>query len=213
MKHGLVLKKVFGVSFGMLLAGCAMACIYYSGLGSDPITTLIDGITHSLNVGEGLATTIVNIIFFLFMVIFNRSSLGGATIISILTLGIFMDGSLLIINYLFPSEMPLIGIVFLSIIGSSLLGFAIGYYLSFDFGATPPDSVPLWIWKKFEIRYQYCVWIFYSICLLFGVMLGGRFGIGTVISLVIVGPIADLTMKMRTRKPLWGESSIIQNNN
>jgi uncharacterized protein len=180
----------------MFFAGCAMACIYFSGLGSDPITTLIDGITFSLKVREGLATTIVNIIFFLFMIVFNRSSLGGATIISILFLGVFMDGSLLFLKYLLPFEIPFLGILFLSTFGSSLLGFAIGFYLSFDFGSTPPDSVPLWIWKKLKIRYRYCAWIFYSIGLIFGVLLGGTVGIGTIISLVIVGPIADFTMQM-----------------
>lgn len=172
-----------------------MACIYIAELGSDPITTLIDGLTRTFNIREGYATTIINILFFLFMVLFNRKYIRAATIISILFLGLFMDVSIWMLGTILPANLIILEKVVLTTFGSVLLGLSIGFYLTFDLGSTPSDSIPLWIQGKYKIRYQYCAWIFYSVCLIVGALLGGVFGAGTLIALVVVGSMADFTMQ------------------
>jgi hypothetical protein len=195
MKPSSLPFKYFGVVFGIFLAGFAMACIYIAELGSDPITTLIDGLTRTFNIREGYATTIINILFFLFMVLFNRKYIRAATIISILFLGLFMDVSIWMLGTILPANLIILEKVVLTTFGSVLLGLSIGFYLTFDLGSTPSDSIPLWIQGKYKIRYQYCAWIFYSVCLIVGALLGGVFGAGTLIALVVVGSMADFTMQ------------------
>lgn len=195
MKRSTLLYKYSGVIFGIFLAGFAMACIYFAELGSDPITTLIDGLTRTFRIREGYATTIINILLFLFMVFFNRKYIRAATIISILFLGLFIDISLWMLGIILPPNLIILEKVFLTTFGSILLGLSIGFYLTFNLGSTPSDSIPLWIQGKYKIRYQYCAWIFYSVCLIIGALLGGVFGAGTIIALVVVGPMADFTMQ------------------
>jgi uncharacterized protein len=190
-----IYHRLMGVIFGIFLSGFAMACIYYANLGSDPITTLIDGITSTFGFGEGLSTTIVNITLLLFMLFFNRKNIQVATLISVLFLGLFMDVSLLVLENSLSTNLPKFVYLSLTVLGSGILGISIGFYLSFDLGSTPSDSVPLWIRDKFHIRYQFTVWIFYSFCLIIGVLLGGTFGFGTIVALIAVGPIADYTMR------------------
>ena len=170
-----------------LVIGIAMAMMHYSNVGADPITVLIGGIAHRFQISIGMASTILNTLFFLFVMFFNTKQIKGATILSVLTLGVFMEFGLFIITPLIPNELSYIPRVVLVGLASCVLGLAIGFYLSLDFGASPTDGVMLWFHKMLKINYNYCIWIFYTIAMAVGMALGGVVGLGTMVSLCCIG--------------------------
>ncbi|MEG0911591.1 MAG: hypothetical protein RSF70_08415 [Ruthenibacterium sp.] len=165
----------------------AMGLMHYSDVGADPITVLIGGIANAFSISAGAAATCLSILFFSFSFLFNRTQIKGATILSVFTLGPFMNLSLYLIRNVIPGNLPFWMRVIESSIGACIMGLAIGFYLSLDFGASPTDSVMLWFHKVLHLNYQYCTWIFYAISLFVGVLLGGVFGVGTILSLLLVG--------------------------
>lgn len=202
MKHVKASPKDFNVWIKILftltanfIISLAMALMLHSNVGADPVTVLIDGISRIFRISEGSAAAALSGVFFLFALCFNREQIKGATIISVLTLGPFMDTALSLVQSLLPSDLPLIACLIEAVVGACALGLSIGAYLSLHFGASPTDSMMLWFHKILHLDYQYCTWIFYSISLVLGILMGGVVGIGTIFSLFLVGVCSNFILR------------------
>ena len=186
--------KALGTLAGMLLIGFAMAGMYLGDLGADPISILMEGVSRAAGLSKGMGTNLVNLAFFLFALLFNRRSIRWATLISVLAMGPSVDLGLWALGALLPAPLPFPARLLLGAASCALLGFAIGFYLSFDFGATPSDSVALWLRDTFHLRYRTCSWLLYCFALVVGWALGGTVGVVTLLGLVLPGLIADLVL-------------------
>ena len=71
------------------------------------------------------------------------------------------------------------------------MGASIGFYLFLQIGASPTDGVMRWVHKTFRLPYRYCTWSFYGVAMIVGYLLGGKVGIGTLLSLYFVGKSCD----------------------
>ena len=191
---GAIQKSAITIVSNAVIA-LAMGLMHYSNVGADPITVLIGGISHSLSVSVGAASTILSASFFVFVLLFNRKQIKPATFLCVITLGPFMDAALWLITRIVPQNLPFIVRLIESAVSSCVLGLAIGFYLSLDFGASPTDGMMLWFHKVLHLNYRYCTWVFYGISLIIGVILGGVFGIGTILSLLLVGTCSNYMLK------------------
>lgn len=184
------------VCVAMSLIGLAMACMSVSGIGSDSVTVLIDGVAHTAGVSQGTATILVSAVFLVFAFFFNRESIRSATIVAVLVMGPAMDVSLLLFQWIPVDAAPLFVKLLITSFGTVLLGFSIGLYLSAGLGSSPSDSVNLFLQRITHLKYKYCVFIFYAITMLVGWLLGGVVGVGTLIALVLVGWTADKILEL-----------------
>lgn len=192
LKKQSLFTKILLTLAANLVIGFAMGFMHDMNVGADPITVLIGGIANALQVSEGTAASLLNAAFFAFVLLFNRRDIKCATVISIFTLGTFMDLALFVIRRLVPSNLPFAVRVLISGVSSAVMGLAIGFYLFLQIGASPTDGVMRWFHKQFHLPYRYCTWIFYGISMIVGYLLGGTVGIGTVLSLYLVGKCCDL---------------------
>ena len=183
--------KILLTLMANLVIGFAMGSMHYMNVGADPITVLIGGISQTIGSTEGVAATILNTCFFLFVFLFNRKDIKCATVISIFTLGPFMDFALFCIRLFVPVSLPYYIRVVISGVSSAVMGAAIGFYLFLQIGASPTDGVMKWFHKQFHLPYRYCTWVFYGIAMIVGFILGGKVGIGTLLSLYFVGKCCD----------------------
>ena len=186
--------KALGTLAGMLMIGFAMAGMYLGDLGADPISILMEGAARAAGLSKGMGANLVNLAFFLFALLFNRRSIRWATLISVLAMGPSVDLGLWVLGALLPAQMSFPVRLLLGAASCALLGFAIGFYLSFDFGATPSDSVALWLRDTFHLRYRVCSWLLYCFAFAVGWALGGTVGVVTVLGLALPGLIADLVL-------------------
>lgn len=73
-----------------------------------------------------------------------------------------------------------------------LLGFATALYIKTGFGAGPRDAFMLALTQRTNIRIGIIRWIIEIAVVVIGILLGGSFGIGTLIFAILIGPSVDL---------------------
>ena len=84
-----------------------------------------------------------------------------------------------------------------------LLGFATALYIKTGFGAGPRDAFMLALTSRTNIRVGVIRWAIEIAVVIIGILLGGSFGIGTLIFAVLIGPSVDIFFNLfgiRTRK-------------
>ncbi|CAN5638812.1 hypothetical protein BH23CHL2_BH23CHL2_18700 [soil metagenome] len=86
--------------------------------------------------------------------------------------------------------------------GALLLGFATALYIKTGFGAGPRDAFMLALTLRTNIRVGVIRWAMEIAVVVIGIVLGGSFGIGTLVFAVLIGPSVDLFFNLfgiRTR--------------
>lgn len=197
-------KKSFITLIACFGLGLGMACMYISGLGADPVSLLIDGMHKVFGITEGTASIALNGVLFLLMLLWGRRFIYAATVITTFMIGIGCDFFLWVLRMALPADPSLwLRIV---LVGASvlLIGFFIGFYITLDFGSAPVDASMQMISDRTHKPYKYSMWITYSTSFVLGLVLGGTWGIGTVLHLLLTGTITDYSSRFFRKKwPIW----------
>lgn len=175
------------IVIGPGLLGFSIAGMFYSGLGSDPTSVLVDGLHMRTSIAQGSASNIVNVALLVLLVLLNRKKVGVATLTSAFAVGPGITlGQQLIFNHLPAPGLPVALLV--SVLAVLLNSFGLGLYLCADLGASAFDGLILLIKDKTGLSYKNALRVFYAVVLVIGMLLGGVWGVGTVLSLLLGGP-------------------------
>src|SRR5690554_1890095 len=158
-------------------------------MGSDSITVFSQGLEKLLKIKYGYAYIIGNTLFFIFMIVFHRKKIGVGTIVSAFSVGLLINLFLEIIpfkafdNLVINFSFALIGLVIVSI------GLALYMYSNTGLGAF--EGFVDFFSVKFKIKFGYIKIVFDAILFITGILLGGTFGVISVVSIIILGPLID----------------------
>lgn len=126
----------------------------------------------------------------------ERPALGS--VLNMLIVGFFID--LIIDSGLIPSPMGMAPRTALLIGGIVLLGTGSGMYVSSRLGAGPRDGVMLLMAKRFSISVRLARTLLEIMALVLGWMAGGPVAFGTFISVPLIGPVTQLSLKFFTKQ-------------
>ena len=177
--------------FGLFLFGVGESILVVSQNGVTPWTVLAEGIAKKLNIGVGLSTFLIScIVLILWLPLKLKPGLG--TLMNIIIIALTMGGLIPLIQFLQEIFNPL----FLSFLGTILVGFGSGIYLITNLGPGTRDGLMTGISKKYNkpislIRFS----IEFSVVFL-GWLLGGTFGLGTLIFASLIGPSISISLKL-----------------
>ncbi len=196
-----IVKKAIITTMSTFIMSFGMALMIRAGVGADSFTLFAESLGGLLNTTAGNATNIVNALFVVIMLIFDRRLIYFSTVIVFAGIGFMLDFCNYILGFLISQSLPFEVSLIILIIGNIVLGFGIGFYVSLDFGGAPADGVMIIIYKAIKLPYKVCMWIFYALCILLAMLFGyisghGNMpGLGTIIALVVVGLVCDTTIK------------------
>ncbi len=198
-------KNYLILILGAILMAVGGVLFLTSLLGSDAIMVFNQGVAKTLNMEVGFAVMITNLLILVIMVILDRKTIGPGTIILIFLLGfginfindlnIFKTSDKVFINYL----MVLGGIV----IG----GLGIAMYIYSDLGLAPFEGILIFIEKKTKWHFWIIKVINDAIFFTAGYLLGGTFGIGSIMTVFLFGPIIHLYRRLLEKTNLVKKSS------
>jgi len=162
---------------------------------------LNQGLAKNTPLSFGMANVAVGLV-----VLCVAWSLGGppgpGTVANAVLVGVFIQGltSIDAVNAL--SDDPLGIRVALLLGGTALIGPASAFYIGADLGAGPRDTLMLVGARRTRFRIG-LVRATLEICALaVGIVLGGTFGVGTVLFALLVGPIIETWFAALERTPL-----------
>jgi uncharacterized membrane protein YczE len=187
--------------FGLLLFALAIVLILESKLGLSPWDVLNQGIAKHTPLSFGVANIAVAL-----AVLGIAWSLGGrpgiGTVANALLVGSFIQllTSIHALQQLshdaLPVRIPLLAG------GIALIGPASALYIGADLGAGPRDTLMLVGARRTRFRIGIVRATLEVCALAAGIVLGGTFGVGTVLFALLVGPIVEASFAVLARTPL-----------
>ena len=176
------MKRTAAMVSGLVIFGCGLALLFLADLGVGPWDVFHDGLANHLNRSPGTIIISIGVLLLVFLV-FLRQPLGPATILNVIIIGLVLD---LIMGF---AETPeLFGIRLLLAIASPIVvGFGSMLYLGAGLGVGPRDGLmTALIERGYGIGKART--LTESVAFIGGVLLGGSYGIGTIIFTFGVGP-------------------------
>lgn len=182
------------VDVGLLLAGMPLFALALvlglrSDLGATSWTVFHHGISLHTPLSIGVAGIVVGIIIIAVSWAMGEPP-GVGTIVNMVMIGMWMD--VFLIDGIIPEAGGLIDGVAMLVGSIVLLGFATAIYIKAGFGAGPRDALMLALTQRMALRIGVIRWGMEVTVVVIGILLGGSFGIGTIIAAALTGPIVDI---------------------
>ena len=192
----LYIKKIFCFLLGCFIIQIGCAAFINANTGGDSCVVFIQGISKALNITVGSANYIFMFCALVLLLIFARNKISLGTFLATLAAGMFLDIANEAIQKLSIESMPSIGF---SIQKTANLGVA------------PHDEIPFVISESFKIQYRWiriCLDLTYVVA---GYLLGGVFGLGTIVATLLLGPTIQFFLPIVERpvKKFLGTSTAI----
>lgn len=204
-----MLRRLIQLYFGLMLYGVSTAVYVRANLGADPWNVFHLGVAGLTSVNLGVVMILTGAaVLLLWIPLRQRPGLG--TISNVIVLGLAADATLALMPPL--ESLWLRGLMLgLAVILNAL---ATGMYIGAGFGAGPRDGLMTGIHARtgWSVR-----WIRMAIelsVLVIGTLLGGTFGIGTVIYALAIGPLIQICLpwfqlpRLAQRRPIKAERPI-----
>ncbi len=193
-----VIKKSLVVLLGMVFVGCGINLMVYADIGADPFTTGVMGVYLGINrlgtFSFGTAQVITNIFFISLGFILNKKKIGLGTLLSAFASGVAVDLWKPILMGILPDNPGFVSSLFFLLLGALIVSLGIATYVSPDFGMGAGEILPIILAEKFGWKFRYLKIANDFLCFLMGFLLGAIYGVGTIISLVIMGPVIHFLM-------------------
>ncbi len=197
-KSNAIIKKSLVVLLGMVLMGCGINLMVYADIGADPFTTGVMGVFAAINrIGDysfGTAQVLVNIFFVSIGFFLNRKKIGLGTLLSAFAIGVTVDLWKIVFSMILPEGPGFITSLIFLLLGALVVATGIATYVSPDFGMGAGEILPIILAEKTGWKFRYLKIGNDLLCFIIGVSLGAVYGIGTIICLVIMGPIIHFLM-------------------
>lgn len=190
------MKKCLLVFLVMNLVGIAVALFLASGLGSDSIGLLCDGIRHVLPISFGNASLLYNLLIIVLAFGIAKENLGLGTVVYALVSGYFIDFYGYIIEALKVNENVMAVRVLSFIIGQCCLSLGLAILIQLKLGMNALDAVLYKIQEKSKLPYAGLRTACDISYVILGTLMGGTFGIGTICSVLLTGTMVSRIIKI-----------------
>ncbi|MGO1182878.1 MAG: YczE/YyaS/YitT family protein [Micrococcaceae bacterium] len=197
----MILRRVAQLLVGLFFYGVGLALLVRSMLGAAPWDVLTLGLSNHLPLSFGLVIIVVSVLVLLCWIPL-RERPGIGTVLNALLVGPAADLALLVIP-----EVSSLGVrILLMLAGVVTVGAATGLYIGARFGPGPRDGLmtglhrvtgkPIWVVRTgLEV-----------IVVIIGWLLGGVFGVGTVVFALAIGPLCQFFIPLFDVNPQAAKS-------
>ena len=195
VKPYVLITKTILVILSCVLLAVGVCLFLQSTLGSDPISVLLDGFRRTFNITFGTAQLVYNIVMLILALIFSRQYIMLGTVASSLITGPLMNFFDPVILSVVGPEPDLKTRIVMIAIGQIILCFGVGLNLATKFGFNASDALIVTVCEKFKLKYSKLKVLFDLGHVGGGVLLGGVFGIGSVLGVIAGGPLIAFYIK------------------
>ena len=200
------LIRVVILMVGLTIAHLGVTLFLLTALGSDPFNVLIQGLFRTLStmtgwtlLTHGRVHVAVSLLIILVLLLADRSYIKIGTVLCMVCGGPIIDFFTTLLSPLFLhfSSLP-VRIIILAL-GCVILAYGMTIVIKSDAGTGPNDLVAIVISDKLHKKFS-IVRIIVDVCFVaVGWLLGGTFGLGTIVCAALVGPVAGFFLPRNER--------------
>ena len=185
---------------GAILCGLGCGLVNFASVGMDSVGIFYDGIRNILNLEPdqiGYASYIVSFALSIFLLFADRKYVSFGSIIYILVYGEFANLGTMLSSMLIRTDNMIVRYA-VSVSGLMILFLGLGIYIAIDIGVDAFTGVVLWLSNITHKKMEAVKIIFDLALTIIGILLGGKIGVITVVSIAVGGPvIAFFTKKVQ----------------
>lgn len=182
-----MLRRLSQLLVGLALLGFAVALLLKSNLGLGPWEVLTQGLSLHVPLTFGTITIVLGA-FVLLLWIPMKQRPGIGTLANAGLVGVFSDIGIALI----PAPEELVWRLAMMLLGIVLMGLATGLYIGAGLGPGPRDGLMTGLHRRFGTP----IWLVRTgievTVLVFGWLLGGVVGAGTVATALLIGPMVGV---------------------
>ncbi|ELW1646463.1 hypothetical protein KI694_08400 [Enterobacter oligotrophicus] len=191
-----MVRRLVQLYVGLGLYGLSTAMFIRSDLGVDPWDVFHLGVALQLGLSIGTVIIVTGAVVLLLWIPLRQLP-GVGTISNVICIGLAADAAMALIPEL--SSLPIR--IALLVSGIVINAIATGMYIGAGFGAGPRDGLMTGIharlgWSIRSVRTAIEVSV-----LIIGCILGGTFGVGTVLYALTIGPLIQICLPWFRQKP------------
>jgi uncharacterized membrane protein YczE len=178
-------RRITQLIVGLVLFGIGIGLMLQSGLGVPPWDVLHQGLARQFGMTVGVWSIIVSVIVLLLWLPLKQPY-GLGTLLNAIIIGIVID-----LTGLFIPAATTTGVAWVMLLaGVLLIGIATGLYIGANLGPGPRDGLMTGIARRGpSIRLTRAV--IEITVLTLGWILGGTFGLGTIVFAIAIGPLVQ----------------------
>ena len=180
-----LLKRILIITVGSIIAAYGITLALYAGFGGATLAVLWQGISKTFHISIGMASFVVAIVMILFAVIYDRKQIHIGTVLYQIVYSLCVD---LFANLHIYSRYMWINF-FIMLAGVILFAAGTGLYASTSLGRGSYEAVTFALAEKNNWQVKILRMILDVVMVVTGVLLGGSFGVCTIVTIIVSGPV------------------------
>ncbi len=185
-------KGLFVLFCGLTIAHLGVSLFLISALGSDPFTVLIQGISLMVGCSIGTCHVVALILLMIFMLITTKDYVKPGTVVCAFCGGWIIDFFLWLFGDMLTAHSPLLIRLLVLVAGCIILSLGMSIVIKSSSGTGPNDLIAIILTDKIK-KFPFAgvrmgCDVLFTIA---GALMGGVFGIGTIVAVVLIGPVVQ----------------------
>ena len=214
MKRSLkeILIRIVILFVGLTIAHLGVTLFLLADLGADPFNVLVQGIFRTLNnivdwsfLTHGNTHVTICFLIIIALLFIDRSYIKIGTVLCMIFGGPIIDFFTAILSAPFVNLNSLVIKIIVNGLGCIILAFGMTIVIKSDAGTGPNDLVSIVLADKLKKNFGVIRIIVDVSFVVIGFILGGSFGIGTLICAFLVGPVANVFLPFNGK---WIQNTI-----
>lgn len=194
-----MIKKILTVVSGTIIAAYGIDLAIHAGFGGATLAVLWDGLSKTLGITMGQASFAIALAMIVFCFFYNRRQISWGTLIYQVVYSSFVDIFEPVLIY---SESRAVNFL-LMILGILLLATGSAIYSYADFGRGSYEAMTFAFVERNGFQTKYVRITLDIICVVLGVILGGKFGWCTIATIALSGVTLQFVLgKLQKSDPL-----------
>ncbi len=191
--------KTVIVIIGSIISAYGITLAIGAGFGGATLAILWQGLTNVTGMTIGTSSLVVAAAMILFALFYDKKQINVGTVLYQIIYSLFVDIFTKIQHYTNTKAVNFI----LMLIGIVIFSFGTGLYSAADFGRGSYEAVTFSLSEKNKWKVKTVRMVLDVLMVVIGVLLGGKFGICTVVTVLISGPIIQITVNTVNRTKLF----------
>ena len=188
-------KKIIIIVIGSVIAAYDIPLALYAGFGGATLAVLWQGISRTFHISIGMASLIVAIVMIVFAFFYDRSQIHIGTILYQIVYSLCVD--LFANAHVYSTHLWVNALIML--LGVMLFAVGTGFYAAASLGRGSYEALTFSLAEKNGWQVKVVRMILDIVMVIAGVLLGGKFGICTIVTIIISGPVIQFTAS-KTKK-------------
>ncbi len=191
---------------GLTIAHLGVTLFLLSDLGADPFNVLVQGIYRKLDtilsggfLTHGRTHMAISLLIIFLLLLIDKTYIKIGTILCMVCGGPIIDFFTWILQLILPANIGIVGRVMMLVAGCVILSYGMTIVIKSDAGTGPNDLVAVVLSDKIKKKFGIVRLVVDAAFAAIGFVLGGVVGVGTIVCIALVGPVAGIFLPINER--------------